>query len=77
MSASAQNRWILLNILRISGILIACVGLVIWRKGIGGYQDELVGKIIFMIGVIESLMLPALLRRKWRGETRAKDDIGQ
>nr|ART36139.1 B295 [uncultured bacterium] len=73
MTAPAQNRWMLLNILRLSGIIIACVGLVIWRKGIGGYQDELVGKIIFLVGVFETLMVPALLRRKWRGEARGKD----
>ncbi len=62
----AQNRWMLLNVLRASGVIVMVVGLLIWKKNIGGYQDELVGKIIFVAGLFETLVMPALLRRMWR-----------
>ncbi|MBW7945649.1 MAG: hypothetical protein H3C60_04230 [Sphingomonadaceae bacterium] len=64
----AQNRWMLLNVLRVGGIVTMAVGLLIWKKNIGGYQDELVGKIVFLAGLFETLVIPALLRRAWRSK---------
>jgi len=73
MNDPAKTRWILLNVLRIGGIVIMVIGLVIWRKGIGGYQDDLVGKALFVIGLFEALLLPAMLRRAWRSrDTEAR-----
>lgn len=68
MTDPAQNRWMLLNVLRVGGIITMAVGLLIWKKNIGGYQDELVGKIIFLAGLFETLVIPALLRRAWRSK---------
>lgn len=68
MTDPAQNRWMLLNVLRVGGIVTMAVGLLIWKKNIGGYQDELVGKIVFLAGLFETLVIPALLRRAWRSK---------
>lgn len=68
MTDPAQNRWMLLNVLRVGGIVTMAVGLLIWKKNIGGYQDELVGKIVFLAGLFETLVVPALLRRAWRSK---------
>ncbi len=64
----AQNRWMLINVLRVGGIIMMVIGLLIWKKNIGGYQDDLVGKIIFVLGLFETLVIPALLRRAWRSK---------
>jgi len=68
VSDPAKQRWILLNVLRVGGLIFMGVGLLIWRKGIGGFQDELIGKAIFLIGLLETLIIPALLRRAWRSK---------
>ncbi|MBB4632614.1 hypothetical protein [Sphingosinicella soli] len=68
MNDPAKRRWLLLNAMRVGGIILMVVGLLIWRKGIGGYQDELVGKILFVFGLFEAMILPALLRRAWRSK---------
>ena len=68
MSDPAKGRWIMLNALRICGLIFMAIGLLIWRKGIGGFQDEMIGKAVFLIGLIETLIIPAVLRRRWRSK---------
>lgn len=68
MSDPAKGRWIMLNALRIGGLIFMAIGLLIWRKGIGGFQDEMIGKAVFLIGLIETLIIPAVLRRRWRSK---------
>lgn len=63
-----KRRWILTNVLTVGGFITLAIGLLIWRKGLFGYQDELVGKFVFLVGIIEMLLLPLLLRKKWRRE---------
>lgn len=66
----AQNRWMILNLLRVSGLILAVVGAIIWQKGMAGFQDELVGKVLLVAGLFDALVVPAILRRRWR----SKDD---
>lgn len=66
-----RTRWMVMNVVSIGGFVFAGLGLLIWRKGIFGFQDPLAGKVIFVIGVVEALLLPRLLRRAWR----SKDDV--
>lgn len=68
MSDLAKRRWIFLNVLRIGGLGIMAFGLYLWRKGIGGVPDELLGKSLFLFGLFEALILPAVLRRAWRSK---------
>ncbi len=68
MSDPARNRWILLNVMRIGGLVFMALGLIIWRTGIGGFQDEMLGKALFIVGVLETLVVPAVLRRRWRSK---------
>lgn len=68
MSDPAKSRWIMLSAMRIGGLIFMAIGLLIWRKGIGGFQDEMIGKAVFIIGLLETLIIPALLRRRWRSK---------
>ena len=68
MSDPAKSRWILLNAMRIGGLIFMAIGLLIWRKGIGGFQDEMIGKAVFLIDLLEPLIIPAMLRRAWRSK---------
>lgn len=61
----ARSRYAILATLRGTGVFVMLAGLVIWYGGLiaGG---ERFGAIIFFAGVVESLLLPALLARRWR-----------
>lgn len=61
-----QRRWLLLSVLRILGIVLAVIGLAMWRKTVFGLHDALAGRIVFAAGLFASLALPALIRRHWR-----------
>jgi hypothetical protein len=67
-----KRRWIITNVLTIIGFVTLAVGLLIWRKGLFGLQDEIVGKLLFLVGIIEMLLLPTLLRRQWRRDDKSK-----
>lgn len=66
MNDLAKRRWVFLNVLRVGGLGIMAFGLYLWRIGIGGAPDELLGKVLFLFGLFEALLLPAILRRRWR-----------
>lgn len=65
-SGTAKSRFLLLNLVRFGGVLIVVLGALIWRKGIFGFQDQIVGLSIFVVGVLESLFLPQILSKAWR-----------
>jgi hypothetical protein len=62
----AQNRWMVLNLLRVTGVILMVVGAIVWKQGMAGFQDETIGKLILSAGLFEALVIPAMLRRKWR-----------
>lgn len=61
----ARTRFIILTVLRASGVALMLLGMGI----IGSRMIEpadLIGTIVFAIGFLDSLLLPRLLIRKWR-----------
>lgn len=62
-----RSRFTLLSAARASGAVLMLIGLWIWHGDIvreGGFVE--VGGAIFILGFIESLILPQILARKWR-----------
>ncbi len=68
--AEWKRRWILLNTLRIGGVVLALLGLLIWRRGLGGFQDELIGQVMLVLGAVETFLVPILFSRIWKSRDR-------
>ena len=65
--ATWRNRFILINLVRIGGTIVALIGLGIWHSDWvrpGGAIE--IGLPIALIGVAASFMAPKYLARKWR-----------
>lgn len=67
--AEAKKRLIQLALIRLGGMALTIAGLAIWQKQALGIENDLVGKIVLVLGMLGILVIPALLRRHWR--TRA------
>jgi len=61
----ARSRFILLTVLRVSGVALMLCGMGVMVKGMM-QQSDLIGGMIFAIGCIEGLILPRMLARRWR-----------
>ncbi|MEH3106020.1 MAG: hypothetical protein PGN09_01650 [Sphingomonas fennica] len=63
----ARSRYVAITVARAAGTVIMLLGLWIWLGDIlrqGGWP--LVGVPLFVVGFVESLILPRLLIRRWR-----------
>ena len=47
-------------------MVLVVAGLQVWLKGAFGFQHELTGKFLAILGVTAMFLIPALLRRRWR-----------
>lgn len=65
MPDPARSRFILLTVLRVSGVALMLCGMGVMVKGTI-QQADLIGGMIFAIGFLEGLVLPRLLARRWR-----------
>ena len=69
-NALARTRFAILAAVRASGVVLMLFGLWIWY---GDLLDEggnpPVGVLLFAVGFAESMLLPALLVRRWRSGT--------
>jgi len=61
---SARNRWLAINLFRLSGAVFVVLGIMT----LTGRTDlpDLAGWIFLLVGLFDMLVLPALLARKWR-----------
>jgi hypothetical protein len=62
-----RTRFTILSAARASGAIIMLIGMWIWFGDIvreGG--DDAIGGTLFVIGFVESLILPRFLAAKWR-----------
>jgi hypothetical protein len=60
----AKQGFVVLQVMRLGGIALAVLGLAILAGKIHG--PLVLGRGLVVLGVIESLLLPALLARKWK-----------
>jgi hypothetical protein len=61
----ARKRFIALTLLRATGVVLMLIGMgIIASQAV--QPSDLVGGIIFVVGLVDSLILPRILIRKWR-----------
>jgi len=70
----AQTRWMILNLVRVGGLVLSVVGAIVWKNGVLEVQESTVGKLMLVAGLLLSLLPPALLRHAWRSKDTATDD---
>jgi hypothetical protein len=64
-SDPAKTRFLLLGLLRLSGVILAFLGIAIVMKRLVE-PAEIIGGVLIAIGALEVLLLPILLVRRWR-----------
>ena len=62
----AQTRLLLLTLARVSGLVVAGVGLLLWQTTAFGAVHPTLGRILIALGLFETLVVPPLLLRRWR-----------
>jgi len=69
---TAKQRFIILNILRFSGVIIVMMGLAISVGRLFPDFPPFLGYLFVVLGMFEFFLLPILLARSWK-----KKDAGQ
>ncbi len=67
--AAAKQRFLILNLFRLSGIAILTFGFLIMMQRFGfvtGQKAKIMGAIIACVGLIQAMFVPRLLGRAWR-----------
>lgn len=62
--ALARQRFMLLNLVRLSGVALALVGLAAIAGKLGLGKE--VGAVLFVIGLFEALIAPIFLAKRWK-----------
>jgi hypothetical protein len=64
----ARQRWMVLNLMRIAGIVLALVGILMTQGTIDlvGEENTLVGYVFIAVGLADAFIVPQVLARKWR-----------
>ncbi len=68
-AAAAKQRFIALNIFRLSGVAIVMFGFLIMAQKFGfveGQKAKIMGAIIASVGMFQTIMVPRILGRAWR-----------
>jgi hypothetical protein len=61
----ARKRFTVLTLLRLSGVVLMLLGMgIIASQAI--QPSDVIGGILFVVGMLDSLILPRILIRKWR-----------
>lgn len=64
----AQQRFLIINFVRITGAIMLVIGLAIIARGLFGLP-EVVGYTFFLIGIADFMVVPLLLAKKWKSPT--------
>ena len=65
----AQYRFLVLNIVRITGAIMFVLGLAIIANGVFGLPKA-AGYVLFLVGIVDFMLVPLLLAKRWKS---AKD----
>ncbi|OYX47481.1 MAG: hypothetical protein B7Y87_01040 [Sphingomonadales bacterium 32-64-22] len=60
----AQGRWIMLQLMRLGGVLLAVGGLVIIGGAIAG--PPALGYGLLLLGLFEFFVMPVMLAKRWK-----------
>lgn len=61
----AQYRFLILNIVRISGAIMLVLGLAIIARGAFDLPKA-AGYVLFVVGMIDFMLVPLLLAKRWK-----------
>lgn len=61
----AQYRFLIINIVRISGAIMLVLGLAIIARGVFDLPIE-AGYVLFLVGIIDFILVPVLLAKRWK-----------
>ncbi|MBB6123880.1 hypothetical protein [Sphingobium subterraneum] len=67
--AAAKQRFIALNLFRLSGVAIVMFGFLIMMERFGfvaGQKAKIMGAIIATVGLFQTIVVPRILVRAWR-----------
>ena len=64
---TARRRFVLLQTLRLIGLAAALAGITLWRTQAFGTTNPDGGRLLFVVGIVLTFLVPALIRRRWRG----------
>ena len=64
----AQQRFLVLNFIRISGAIMLVLGLAVIGNGLFGLPDA-AGYALFAVGIADFILVPLLLAKKWKSST--------
>lgn len=65
-SDPAKARFFILQLSRLGGLVAIGLGVLLWRTDSLGAPSPIAGKALFALGLLLFLVLPAVLRRRWR-----------
>jgi len=65
---AARNRWMVINAVRIGGVVMVIVAILILRGVVP--QPAWAGYVILAVGIVDVFLVPTLLARKWRTPPR-------
>lgn len=61
----AQYRFLVINIIRITGAMMLVFGLAIIARGVFGLPKA-AGYVLFLVGFVDFLIAPVLLSKRWK-----------
>lgn len=61
----AQYRFLVINIIRITGAMMLVLGLAIIARGVFGLPKA-AGYVLFLVGFVDFLIAPVLLSKRWK-----------
>ena len=64
MSDPAKSRWMAIQVLRFAGVALVILGLLVINRRIELPIEA--GYVLFLVGVIDALVMPTVLARRWR-----------
>lgn len=62
----ARARWIVIQVVRVTGVLLVLLGILTFRGVLP--VPEVAGYAFIVAGLIEVFLMPTLLARKWRSD---------
>ena len=73
----AQQRYIIMNVARVGGLMLLLVGIAITRDQLPVSLPWALGAALAVLGLLEFFFLPAILAKRWKAGDRTRDDQRQ
>ncbi len=61
----AQYRFLMINLVRVTGAVMLVIGLAVIARGTFGLPKS-VGYVLFLVGFIDFLVVPVFLAKRWK-----------